>query len=99
MENTNFANPHGLPKKENFSCALDIALLSNYAVNIYSIRQIVNTKEYTSNYFLYNFEVNEVERKRTWKNTNKMLKKGFNGIKTGITESAGSCLSASIGIG
>ena len=28
----------------------------------------------------------------SWHNTNKLLKKGFAGIKTGITETAGPCL-------
>lgn len=31
----------------------------------------------------------------TWKNTNKLLAMGFNGVKTGITDNAGPCLSAS----
>ena len=30
-----------------------------------------------------------------WENTNKMLKEGWNGIKTGITPNAGPCLAAS----
>jgi len=29
-----------------------------------------------------------------WKNTNKLLDKGFIGIKTGITDNAGPCLAA-----
>lgn len=31
-----------------------------------------------------------------WENTNQLLKEGFDGIKTGITPSAGPCLAASI---
>ena len=30
-----------------------------------------------------------------WKNTNKLLDKGFQGIKTGITDAAGPCLASS----
>ena len=30
-----------------------------------------------------------------WSNTNKLLQKGFNGLKTGITPTAGPCLSSS----
>lgn len=30
----------------------------------------------------------------TWKNTNKLLDKGFIGIKTGITDTAGPCLAS-----
>lgn len=39
--------------------------------------------------------MNKVKREYTWKNTNKMLdQKGFLGIKTGITDTAGPCLSS-----
>jgi D-alanyl-D-alanine carboxypeptidase len=31
-----------------------------------------------------------------WENTNKMLKEGWNGVKTGVTPNAGPCLAASI---
>jgi D-alanyl-D-alanine carboxypeptidase len=31
----------------------------------------------------------------TWKNSNKLLKKGFNGVKTGNTPAAGPCLCTS----
>ena len=31
----------------------------------------------------------------SWKNTNKLLQHGFDGIKTGFTEGAGLCLCAS----
>ena len=31
-----------------------------------------------------------------WTNTNKMLNKGWEGIKTGITDAAGPCLASSI---
>jgi D-alanyl-D-alanine carboxypeptidase len=31
---------------------------------------------------------------KCWENTNKLLDNGFDGIKTGITETAGPCLSA-----
>lgn len=33
-------------------------------------------------------------RNYAWKNTNKLLDKGFIGIKTGITDNAGPCLAA-----
>lgn len=38
------------------------------------------------------------ERSLTWRNTNKLLKNGFYGLKTGITDTAGPCLAASIKI-
>jgi D-alanyl-D-alanine carboxypeptidase len=39
-----------------------------------------------------NDEVSESEI--NWENTNKLLDKGFKGVKTGITPAAGACLSA-----
>lgn len=35
----------------------------------------------------------------TWNNTNKLLAKGFEGMKTGITPNAGPCLSSLLRIG
>ena len=34
-------------------------------------------------------------REFSWTNTNKLLGKGFNGVKTGVTPAAGPCLAAS----
>ena len=36
-------------------------------------------------------------RKIYWKNTNKLLWKGWDGVKTGATETAGNCLMAKHG--
>eukprot|EP00826_Nyctotherus_ovalis_P042079 TRINITY_DN4294_c0_g2_i1.p1 TRINITY_DN4294_c0_g2~~TRINITY_DN4294_c0_g2_i1.p1 ORF type:complete len:116 (-),score=14.69 TRINITY_DN4294_c0_g2_i1:153-461(-) len=36
-----------------------------------------------------------MERLFSWSNTNKLLGKGFSGLKTGITTTAGQCLAAS----
>lgn len=33
-------------------------------------------------------------RKQVWKNTNKLLSKGWDGVKTGTTDTAGHCLMA-----
>lgn len=35
-------------------------------------------------------------RELYWENTHKLLHKGYNGIKTGITSEAGPCLSSSL---
>ena len=37
-----------------------------------------------------------LEHTYNWENTNALLKEGYDGIKTGITPSAGPCLAASI---
>ena len=42
------------------------------------------------------FIVKEITRTLKWQNTNLMLNQpGYNGLKTGVTEAAGPCLSAS----
>lgn len=48
-----------------------------------SLRQIAHTKVYQLPRY-----------HRTWENTNRLLDDGFEGIKTGITDTAGPCLSA-----
>jgi hypothetical protein len=52
----------------------------------------VNCKEYTSK----SITKLGVSRPYIWKNTNKLLEKGFYGIKTGITDNAGPCLAAAL---
>lgn len=47
------------------------------------LKSIVHTKAYSV-----------MKYSKTWENTNKLLEDGFEGIKTGITETAGPCLSA-----
>ena len=93
MENTNYSNPHGLSAKNNFSNALDLAVLSNYALSVPQFKEIVNSKEHSAN--IYSLRLEE-HKSICWKNTNKLLAKGFDGIKTGVTDSAGPCLAASI---
>ena len=48
-----------------------------------SLKCIVHTKTYQSQ-----------SSAKIWENTNKLLEDGFEGIKTGITDTAGPCLSA-----
>ena len=89
MENTVYANPHGLANTENFSCALDQAKISLFAMNDKLFREVVKTKTYTGL-----VERDHKECDVTWENTNKLLDRGYKGIKTGITSVAGPCLSS-----
>jgi D-alanyl-D-alanine carboxypeptidase len=84
---TYFANPHGLIYKKNVSCARDVCKLSSLAMKNHTFRKIVATKAYSA-------EILGIEGKRRvfWENTNKLLYKGFDGIKTGVTDNAGPCL-------
>lgn len=54
--------------------------------------KIANTEEYECDLFNDDFET--IYDTKMWSNTNKLLKKGWEGIKTGQTATAGCCLSS-----
>ena len=77
--NSRFSNPHGLPAKNHYTTAVDLSLITAYAMQSKDFREIVSTKCYSS---------------RNWTNKNKMLYRydGAIGVKTGFTKEAGRCL-------
>lgn len=83
--NTNFVTPHGLDNEKHFTTALDLAILSDYAMQNEIFANIVNTKSFT---ILIN------NHSKTISNTNELLGnyKGLYGIKTGFTNGANRCL-------
>ncbi|CAG9325381.1 unnamed protein product [Blepharisma stoltei] len=88
LDNTHYQNTHGLSSKPNISSAKDVCVLAAYAMQNKKFRKIVNTQTYTC-------EIdNEYWGTRTvhWFNTNKLLGRGFDGVKTGTTPKAGPCL-------
>lgn len=91
LESTNYANPHGLSHKNNKSTAYDIGKLSCIAMQDPMLREIVNKQSYECR----GKDIYDEEREFEWTNTNKLLGKGFNGLKTGVTPAAGPCLAAS----
>ena len=88
LNNTNFMNATGLDDENHYSSAYDMALIA---------RELVKHKkvlEYSSNYEDY---LRENTNKKFWLvNTNKLIKtyEGMDGLKTGYTEKAGYCLTA-----
>lgn len=88
---THFANPHGLVYKKNLSSARDVAKLACYAMKNEIFKSIVATRVYVAE--IRNLDGNV--RLQNWENTNKLLGKGFDGVKTGITNAAGPCLCVS----
>lgn len=91
MTKSHFAVSHGMHHDDNYSCALDIANLAKHALDKHAVlKEVVNTKTYTLQSIL---EPNHVY---LWNNTNSLLwdESGcYTGIKTGVTPSAGPCLS------
>ena len=89
LKNTNFITPHGLDEDNHYTTAYELALITDYALNIKEIEKIVKTKTYT---------VNINGSSKTINNTNELLGyvKGVYGVKTGFTNGANRCLVSSI---
>lgn len=95
MEKTRFANPSGLPPESvgkegpHVMSAHDIALLSRYALTLPMFPELVST------WGPVTMRADTVERPILW-SYNRMMRSypGMDGIKTGMTNAAGFCLSA-----
>ncbi|MBR1375240.1 MAG: D-alanyl-D-alanine carboxypeptidase [Cardiobacteriaceae bacterium] len=85
MKNTHFVNSNGLPNPEHYSSAKDIALLSAAIVREFpDFYQYYGEKE-----FMWHGEKRTNRNRLLWKNSQ------IDGMKTGYTDAAGYCLSAS----
>ena len=85
LENTNFQNVTGMPNKEHYTTARDLAILSQRLIQDFPIQY----KRFEQKKYTYN-DITQYNR-------NKLLRtyELADGIKTGHTSSAGYCLSAS----
>lgn len=83
--NTHFEVPHGLDMKGHYTTAYELAKITDYALKIDKIKEIVGTKSYTITINGYS---------KTISNTNELLGnlEGVYGVKTGFTNGAGRCL-------
>ena len=89
-KNTHFANTHGLDADGHYTTAYDLALITSYALENDTFREIVSTK---------NTKITNGEgENRYLKNKNKLLNtmEGCIGVKTGFTDDAGRCLVSAI---
>jgi serine-type D-Ala-D-Ala carboxypeptidase (penicillin-binding protein 5/6) len=92
--NSNFVNPNGLPNKNHYTTAYDLALISRYAMKNSNFRSIVSTKS-------YNIKATNKSPSRNILSHNKMMLKaqyyypGCTGIKTGYTLAANHTLVSS----
>ena len=90
LKDTNFKNCHGLDEEGHYSSAYDMAMIARELVKHEKIL------EYSSIYETY---LREGTPKKIWLvNTNKLVrfKEGVDGLKTGYTEGAGFCLTATM---
>ena len=85
LTNTHFVTPHGLDDANHYTTALELAKLTDYAMNNETFSKIVGTKSIT----IY---INNQPRQIN--NTNELLGvlNGVVGVKTGFTNNAGRCL-------
>ncbi|MCR6545848.1 D-alanyl-D-alanine carboxypeptidase family protein [Dehalobacterium formicoaceticum] len=87
LKDTHYVNPHGLNDERHYTSAYDLAMIAREALKNEKFREIVNTNKYE-----IPWEGNEYNRVAY--NTNRLLKtyEGADGVKTGFTRQAGSCL-------
>jgi D-alanyl-D-alanine carboxypeptidase (penicillin-binding protein 5/6) len=88
MKDTHFVNTNGLPAKDHYSCAYDIAIMSR------ALLEHENITKWTS---IYSDYLRKNSDKPLWLvNTNKLVKfyPGMDGLKTGFTAESKYCLSA-----
>ncbi|MBR2178943.1 MAG: D-alanyl-D-alanine carboxypeptidase [Selenomonadaceae bacterium] len=89
--NTNFVNPNGLPNRNHYSTARDMAKIAMYGMKMPDFRKIVSAIEEPIH---WSSPSNKMDVAIT---TNEMLEyyTGMNGIKTGWTNAAGGCFAGS----
>jgi serine-type D-Ala-D-Ala carboxypeptidase (penicillin-binding protein 5/6) len=86
MQQTHFMNVTGLPNKDHYTTASDLALLASALIRDFPLeyRRLYSVKEYTYN------KITQLNRNRLlWLDAN------VDGMKTGHTDSAGYCLISS----
>lgn len=89
LENTHFITPHGLDMQEHYTTAMELAKMTDYALEIKKFASIVNTKSIV---------ISIKGQSKTLNNTNELLGnlEGVNGVKTGFTNGANRCLVTSV---
>ncbi len=92
LAETHYANPHGLPAPGHRSSARDLARLAAAAMADPTFAATVATARRGCTLA----DAEGHERNVAWTNTNPLLQvEGYDGVKTGTTSAAGSCLVAS----
>jgi serine-type D-Ala-D-Ala carboxypeptidase (penicillin-binding protein 5/6) len=91
LTNTNFTNVSGIDQENHFTTALELARITQYALENPTLKEIVKTPHYT----LANHNGTIT---RQLYNLNQLLTtvEGVDGVKTGTTPGAGECLVTSI---
>lgn len=88
LTNTNFKNPHGLDDANHYSSSRDMSIIA---------RELVKYKEVLEYTKIYEDYLREDTDRKIWLvNTNRLVRfyDGVDGLKTGYTEDAGYCMTA-----
>ena len=88
LTNTNFKNPHGLDDVNHYSSSRDMSIIA---------RELVKYKEVLEYTKIYEDYLREDTDRKIWLvNTNRLVRfyDGVDGLKTGYTEDAGYCMTA-----
>ena len=88
LENTNFANPHGLDDENHHSTAYDMAVMA---------RELLKHEDILKYTSIYEDYLTKPDGSQVWLvNTNRLVRfyDGVDGLKTGYTTEAGYCLTA-----
>jgi D-alanyl-D-alanine carboxypeptidase (penicillin-binding protein 5/6) len=92
LHETHFANPNGLPAPGHRSSARDLAKLTSHALTQPMFATVVSTRKHGCTLI----DDKGGRRNVVWTNTNHLLDtEGYDGVKTGTTQAAGTCLVAS----
>jgi D-alanyl-D-alanine carboxypeptidase (penicillin-binding protein 5/6) len=92
LHETHFENPNGLPKEGHHSSARDLARLARHALAEPAFAAVVSTRKHGATVV----DGQDHRRNVAWTNTNNLLGiEGYDGVKTGTTNAAGTCLVAS----
>jgi D-alanyl-D-alanine carboxypeptidase (penicillin-binding protein 5/6) len=93
MNETHFANPHGLPAPDHHASARDLARLAAAVLADPILAPVVATPKHGAT---LHGPAPDQSRNIVWTNTNRLLDtEGYDGVKTGTTTAAGNCLVAS----
>lgn len=100
---SNFVNPHGYHDENHYTSAYDMALISKEALKNETIKKIVAEKSFSGNGIGDSLEIDSSLKTRNynWNSHNALIMDGeykyeyATGIKTGFTNEAGDCISAS----
>ncbi len=88
LKDTNFENVHGLDTKNHYSCAHDMGMIA---------RELLKHELILKYSSIYEDYLKKNDGSSIWMvNTNKLIRyyKGLDGLKTGFTDTAGYCLTA-----